>query len=118
MTEPTFDAHGYPTVETLEAIKKWDIVNGDPYELVEFVHKAWHWQDWGWSMKRIRSGEDKGKHKLYISTGGWSGNELLLSALEDTPLFMALFWVSSHRGGHHEFVIFKVKKGKENATKP
>lgn len=114
MIEPTFDADGYPTEETLAAIKNWNVVNDGPYELVEFLHKAWHFAGWGWLMKPIRRGMSKGHHKLYISTGGWSGNESLIGALQENGMFMAMFWVSSTRGGHYEFDLWKPDKPEES----
>lgn len=74
MTEPTFDRDGYPTEETLEAIKQW------PWEertaVFPFIASAWHWDDWA---KETRPG-------LWVfATGGWSGNESLIDALHDNP---------------------------------
>lgn len=113
MKEPTFDEHGYPTDETLETIKLWDVVNGNVYELMNFVKRCWKYQDWGWHQNKITNGIDKGHDRLSISTGGWSGNEALIDALEQNEMFMALYWESSTRGGHYTYVIYRVERARE-----
>lgn len=89
--EPTFDAHGYPTDETLEAIRTWP--DDDLPGLIAFVRAAWHWPDF-WR-------EEDGKH--VVSTGGWSGNESLIAALADHTIFWMMYWEESRRGGRYIF---------------
>lgn len=96
MDEPTFDAHGYPTDETLKCIETWPYTNFDG--LMKFVHRAWHMPEWGWVQKR----------NIYrISTGGWSGNESLIDALQGNMMFWSVCWWESKRGGHYRFEIPK-----------
>ena len=40
---------------------------------------------------------------LYISTGGWSGNEDLIGAMQNNAMLWIMTWVSSRRGGHYTF---------------
>ena len=97
-TEPAFDANGYPTQETIEAIEKWP--HDDHVGLMEFVRKAWHWPDY---FRQVRGG------RYLLSTGGWSGNEELIVALEMNTMFWAMSWQQSKRGGHYEFKLMKVR---------
>jgi len=91
---PTFDADGYPTDETLDAITSWDAAH-DSRGLVEFVAEAWHWPDYF-----IIDGFHVEAH-----TGGWSGNESLISALQDNTVFWLFCWSESRRGGHFVFEL-------------
>ena len=91
MNKPTFDKDSYPTKETLEAIKSWP--GEDTRNLIEFIYSAWHWPDYA---------ENEGA-VLKLHTGGWSGNEDIVSALKENTVFWLLYWYSSKRGGHYEF---------------
>lgn len=96
----------YPNEEELEKIKTWDC--NDFHGLMSFVHALWELKSWGWSQ----DGD------IYsISTGGWSGNEDLISALKQNMMFWMLYWQRSTRGGHYIFapmridIIEKLSKG-------
>lgn len=91
MNHPTFDAGGYPTETTLEAIRKWPYV--DFKGLIRFVTEAWD------TAGAVYSDEEY----LTLATGGWSGNESIVDALRVNDMFWVLCWVSSYRGGRHEF---------------
>jgi hypothetical protein len=106
MSGPEFDREGYPTEATLERIQTWQ---GDYFALAEFVKDAWTYPDY------VKREEVQDKHdgpcvEYRFATGGWSGNEELLSALRDNFVFHSLYWESSHRGG---LVIYRVYKLKE-----
>jgi len=108
--EPTFDKDGYPTQETLDAIEKWPIATfADVKELFVYIEKAWKYHDWGWHAAKRRTRESwKGaplRRKLQISTGGWSGNEDLISALQRNFVAWNLSWMSTRRGGHYVFEV-------------
>jgi hypothetical protein len=92
----------YPTVSTLREIRKWDALK-DPVGLVYFVQSEWHWPE----LFRV-----KGKRILRIEahTGGWSGNEEIISELHSN-FFWSLYWQKSTRGGHHFFRV-PVRRGK------
>lgn len=47
MTEPTFDADGYPTDLTLTKIEAWPVERGF-VPLMEYVRKAWRYADSGY----------------------------------------------------------------------
>ena len=102
MDSPTFDKDGYPSEETLDAIRNWPFEKLS--ELFDFIGEGWEWGDKMW----IREG-----NKITANTGGWSGNESLIGALGDNFIAWSLCWVLSSRGGHFEFEIREIK-GKEN----
>ena len=100
------DAHGYPTAATLMAIRNWPIVTlSDCEALLAFVRQAWSYPHYFTrAARRSRPAKGLGLRRLWsISTGGWSGNESLIDALEANRVFWMLCWASSRRGGHHEF---------------
>lgn len=92
---------GYPTDEELERIKAW------PYEdfagLLEFVNAQCWWPRPDCGFRRFGD--------LYeLATGGWSGNEEVIDALHRNPMFNALCWQSSHRGGLHVYKLPNLNK--------
>ena len=97
----------YPSEAALEKIKVWPI--GDKFDwhpLMEYVESEWWAADWGWH----RMG-----NTYRVSTGGWSGNEELISAMQANYMFWSMCWVSSRRGGHF---VFRVPKIKTRSPKP
>ena len=93
MIEPEFDRNGYPTESTLERIKKWDFE--DWSGLIDFITSTWHWPDYA----------IMGRKYLELHTGGWSGNEDVICALQDNLMIWGLYWHSSERGGHYKFLM-------------
>jgi hypothetical protein len=83
----------YSTEEILKKIKEWDLTQSHVSELLDYVQQFWTYPD-----RFIRE-----KHSLYLSTGGWSGNEDIVSALQDNYLFWTMYWYRSQRGGHYWF---------------
>lgn len=107
--EPEFNAEGYPTDATLECIVSWKI---DDYEdcatLLAFVQKAWHWPSYftkAPNRHRPWPGARTLERRYTVSTGGWSGNESLIAAMESNFMFWTLTWESSRRGGHYIFEV-------------
>jgi hypothetical protein len=103
------DEDGYPSEETLERIRTWEI-KGDASvtALMEFVHSLWAYESWGWhkEKRRIRPWPGAQLVRRYrISTAGWSGNESLIDAMETNQVFWMMSWYSIRRGGHYEFHI-------------
>ena len=90
MTAPTFDRSGYPTGGTLADLRTlpWTVA------AVEFLDAAWN-HDYGGAQTIL-------DEELHLATGGWSGNEDVISALMESP-FWAQGWQSSHRGGLYVF---------------
>lgn len=86
---------GYPTEEELELIRNWPL--GDQNGLLKWLEDNWHFGDWG-----FRRGEDY----LELHTGGWSGNEEIIGALQESrSLFWLFNWQRSERGGHYYFTL-------------
>ena len=93
------DSNNYPTESELGRIRAWSHEDGWA-ELMGFIRSIWWHADWGWSV-------DAGKlvTKYQISTGGWSGNEEIIEAMQENKRFWATCWYSNRRGGHYEFRV-------------
>lgn len=89
--EPNFDSSGYPTDDTLDTIKSWAY----PFDgFWNFVKSAWN----------CRYGKIAENDRLVkLITGGWSGNEDIIAALQDNNFFWTLYWQASVRGGLEVF---------------
>jgi uncharacterized phage protein (TIGR01671 family) len=114
-SELFLDEDGYPTDLALTLIEKANPFEKNPHELMDFIKRLWQYADWGWSTKKKKMYNGK-KAVLYsISTGGWSGNESIISALKNNGnFFWTLYWQSSRVGGHYKFLIpKKFEKDKE-----
>ena len=95
---PEFDSDGYPTDETLRRIREWPAET--LHDLPAFVCKAWSYPD--------RAVLDDNKNTLYLSTGGWSGNESIIGALQASHIFWLFAWQQSQRGGHYWFDLSRL----------
>jgi hypothetical protein len=91
------DDDGYPEESELKQITEWPW--RDIPALLEFVRERWCYQNF-WAQQ---------DDLLRISTGGWSGNESLVRAMQDNRVFWSMCWASSRRGGHYEFDLSRVK---------
>jgi hypothetical protein len=94
---PTDD--GYPTDEELRWIKEWS--DKDPKGWLAVAKGCWWAADWGW---RELTGK-KGDLTYHVSTGGWSGNEEIIDAMQENVWCWAQTWESTRRGGHYVFVL-------------
>lgn len=92
--------YNYPKEETLQTISSWSL--DDPHGWMDFVCEYWWSPDFGFSKENE---EEKQCVRYNLSTGGWSGNEELISAMKSHQTFWMMYWVSSRRGGHHVFRI-------------
>jgi hypothetical protein len=109
----SMDKNGYPDPEELESIRTWPAGYGPTgnrahRDLMEYVKGLWmyadanYWTDKGVAPHSLRSYD---RRSYSISTGGWSGNEDIIQAMESNIMFWATCWVSSKRGGHYEFEV-------------
>lgn len=90
---PTFDADGYPTDESLDALSKWPTID------------VVGWLCYARSMlSPTYSRYTELPDRIEIATGGWSGNESVIQAMRQ-HIFWSILWRSSHRGGLHVFDI-------------
>lgn len=113
MPSKYLDEDGYPTLDAINYIKNY------PYhksyiDLMDFIKSLWHQQWWGWDADEpimesyISYDKVNVKRTIFkyrVSTAGWSGNEALVKAMMENPMFWSSCWLSSRRGGHYEFEI-------------
>lgn len=90
------DDDGYPTDEFLNHVAAWDFRKGHD-SLLQYAMKGHIYPNY-----RSRVVED-GRAVWRISTGGWSGNESILAALQENRMFWMVCWQESRRGGHYVF---------------
>ena len=102
MEYPTFDKNGYPTDETLGAIRQWDAISDLkgllPFAEEAFVHRFGKWQKIGNTIRAV--------------TGGWSGCESVVDALADNFIFWTTCWILTRRGGLFLFEIPSPEEGR------
>lgn len=100
---------GYPSEEGLQYIRTYPLEAcvSNPKTLMDFVRSLWEFGDWGWKENDEKVGDGREVTRYSISTGGWSGNEDLISALRENAPFWGLYWEESRRGGHFKFEIGK-----------
>lgn len=90
---------GYPSEEDLARIHNWKIYGPrDIRALLAFVQQRWEYSSY---FDPIPLGEQE----FQVHTGGWSGNEDLIAALEDNEIFWMVCWQATKRGGHYTFSI-------------
>ncbi len=87
MTEPTFDADGYPSDETIKSIEKWPVE--DFKNCLNFAEKVYHKGYGVW---------DRQNGYIKIATGGWSGNEDIVHAL-NKQLYWNVLFIACTSGG-------------------
>ncbi len=92
----------YPTEEELSKIRDWDIVENGIEGLIEFIQARWEFANYDMGYFQWNGME------LELHTGGWSGNESIIDALESNRLFWMMYWQKSERGGHFYFKMPKV----------
>jgi len=85
------DADGYPTDAELQRVAEWPDVDATAW--LAYVKTLWHWPEWGW--------REEGD-STFISTGGWSGNEDVIAAMQKNFLWDVVL-ENYRRGGHYEF---------------
>ena len=97
------DDDGYPTNAALDIIRLWHW--SDIKGWFEFVKSVWYSPSWGWSEGLEPHDYEKNKevYRYHISTGGWSGNEGVIAAMQENDMLWSLTWVQSRRGGHYIF---------------
>ncbi len=95
------DKDNYPDEDSLREIAKWDILEKGVQGLLDLVEENTHFGDWSFDIK------GKQVLRLEYHTGGWSGNEDVISALKENLLFFPMFWKKTEAGGHYYFRISK-----------
>lgn len=102
----------YPTKEDIEFVKKYGLEEFHP--LLEHLENIWWAADWGFKLagKATKNNFEEKVLKLELHTGGWSGNEDIIEALQGTS-FWILCWEKTVRGGHYYFEIPVSKETKD-----
>lgn len=100
--EDLIDSDGYPTDYALHVVEQW------PWHIpgwFKFIKIIWWMPSWGWTEGEEPSEhyKDKKVYRYNISTGGWSGNESIIKAMQKNDFHWYLVWVQSRRGGHYIF---------------
>lgn len=90
----------YPTAEALKAIETWtpgpEWSGTKPWlPLLDLMKEFWN-QHYGVIRPEPTGG-------TAFVTGGWSGNEDIIAALEANEVAYMMLWLSVHRGGKHVF---------------
>lgn len=97
----------YPRDNELETIKNWDYKRGFK-SLFEYIENIWRHPDWGFRIYRTTDHLLERKVMgVQLHTGGWSGNESIVSALGDNFMFWSQCFYKHKRGGHFWFQIRK-----------
>jgi hypothetical protein len=98
MKQAELDNHGYPTDESIETIKNWPIPYLLDYKpLLEFIKPIFYVYGVIWINN---------DGMTEIVTGGWSGCEEAIDALQKSKSgFWGVCWGSSSRGGAYVFNI-------------
>lgn len=101
------DADGYPNDEAVEALAAVDVQSfEDCAVILETLRAIWRWPSYfkRGSLRGVRHHPDWPSRRLWrVSTGGWSGHEDLLGALERNAMFQSFAARSWSRGGHYVF---------------
>lgn len=92
--------HPYPSESILDDIKAWS-PNGFKLQCEEL--KSLFFEYGRFSSEVISDEEGKKQIHVYIATGGWSGNEEIIGALQSNFLWWSMNWQSSMRGGAYTF---------------
>jgi hypothetical protein len=103
VSEELLDDDGYPTDVALTRIADWP--HADITGLLEYARELWTYQD-RWTVEG---------DKLFVSTGGWSGNESIIAALKRNGMFWIMCWEQSRRGGHYIFDLSRMPKAERQA---
>lgn len=94
----------YHTENELKEIQNWDIK--DAHNLVNRLRDMWQYDNYfieNWGLDLIHN--ERPVLMLELHTGGWSGNEDIIEALQKHKLFWMMWWWKTERGGHYYFEI-------------
>jgi len=94
----------YYTERELKEIQNWDI--RDAHNLIERLRDMWEYKNYfieNWGLDQIHN--ERPILMLESHTGGWSGNEDIIEALQSHKLFWTMWWWKTERGGHYYFEV-------------
>lgn len=85
----------YPPQAILDQIATWENYSLEGIEELFELIRDWWWMP-TWGFKKI----DSGHYELH--TGGWSGNEEIIRALEKNEMLWEILLSEYRRGGHYK----------------
>ena len=97
------DEDGYPIEAELQRLREWpheDIAGWFAY--AKSIGHWWPTEVFGWYEYEGKDDFKRPVHVWQISTGGWSGNEEIISEMRAHPIWF-FTWHQHTRGGHYEF---------------
>ena len=80
---------GYPEEDELAKLREWPAEDFDG--AMRFLAERWNWDHY---IREVAPGV------WTVSTGGWSGHEDMIAALEESWVW-GLHWRNHRRGGHY-----------------
>lgn len=95
----------YPDSADLQRIEEWPL--GEPRPLFDFIQSLWAYPEY-FTVEKLEDDVFGGwVYRISMSTGGWSGNEDIISSMRKAMgrMFWVLYWYSSQRGGHYVFEV-------------
>ena len=89
-----------PKDEEVDRVREWKFAEPGSFDAfmdyVKSIGKYWPKESFGWTQDgRI----------YHVSTGGWSGNEEILGAMQANWVFWVACWQEHRRGGHYIFEL-------------
>lgn len=109
MTCADLDDEGYPMQALLDRIEHWPWQEFEA--LVALLPTVWRYAEIGYyEIGTITEKEGCERKRLHLSTGGWSGNESILRALQRNSLFWMTSFEEHRRGGHYIFDLSRFPK--------
>lgn len=100
--DPILGDGDYPGDIELARIEHWP--HDDLRGLFEYIAERWKYPEYWHQI----FDHEKGVSRITCSTGGWSGNESLISALQSNLMAWMLAWSELKRGGHYKFEVRNV----------
>lgn len=109
----SIDENGYPTEGVLEWIKYYDNYQNLKTLFDVCFMELWSYPEFviyrkeGGQERRAKLGwysdERTATHTWDVATGGWSGNEDIIRALQENYVVWGITWQLSERGGRYVF---------------
>lgn len=106
------DRDGYPLEEELKRVREWDDFTFEGYkEFFEFLRTIWNYatdsdgEQWYFQGPQQFWDGDNECLQYQISTGGWSGNEEIISVMRENFVLWSQTWYLHKRGGHFQFLV-------------
>ena len=100
------DRDGDPTDDELARIREWP--HPDPLGWFAFIKTCWWAADWGWQEyegSNLFGQAGAGTRRYALFTGGWSGNEEIITAMQANAILWSLTWQEHRHGGHFRFQV-------------